>query len=141
MTDYTCGPACLRMVLAFSKMKVSETSLAKEMGLRKGDWTSNRVLLRTARMHGLRASVRHGRDLMDIHNELSKGRAVIVNYIEPGHEEGHFAVVVEVTSTDVVMNDPWHGKDFSLPRGEFLRRWKSGFSKAKRWAVVLWPRV
>lgn len=67
-----------------------------------------------------------------------EGIPVIVDYTEPTSNEGHYAVVIGFNKKRIILNDPWNGKDFSLPYKEFERRWIDHNGRwSNRWYLVL----
>lgn len=93
------------------------------LGTTQRDDTRRRVLVRWLRRLGLEAAEKSGASLEDVAATLRQGRPVVVNYREPEADESRFAVVVGLTPSSVVMNGPWHGPRFAMPRKESVRRW------------------
>ena len=106
-TPYTCGPASLRMVLAFLGHKLSEREIAKRMGTTPGIGTApwqmhcayNKYLkeFRT----GLSAKDKIGKQANNrtIFKSLQLNRPVIFswlteNYFKPKTPVGHYSVVI-----------------------------------------------
>ena len=54
---------------------------------------------------------------------MREGIPVIVNFVEPSEEVGHFGVAIGEERGRVILHDPWNGEGFSLPLEEFERRW------------------
>ncbi len=135
-TDSDCGPASVRMVLAYYGESVSEEDLRRELDTNPETGSHNDDLVRalTARGYSV-VSDEHG-TLEEVAQYLSDGVPVIVGYHLPIEEEGHYAVVTEVTPTNVVLNDPWHGPGFTLDREDFISRWYSEHTPYIKWYLA-----
>jgi predicted double-glycine peptidase len=62
---------------------------------------------------------------------------VIVNYIESDNDDGHYAVVIGEEGENLIMNDPWHGKEFKIDKTDFESRWKSEDGQHIKWIMVV----
>ncbi len=142
--DYTCGPAVLRMVFEFFGITKSEKWLRKKMGVtskitsKKG--TPHRELIRIATEEGFHCYVNSNSDIFEIIHFLRLKLPVIVDFLEPAGEEGHYAVVSHVSrffGPTVYLNDPYNGEGFKLSEKEFISRWQDPLTKSKRWIMVL----
>ena len=137
LTDYSCGAASLRMVLAHFGTRLSEKRLAEELGTNARTGTTRKALAAAAKSRGLAVAARHHRTIADVARDLAAGQLVIVLYREPDEDESHYAVCVRVTKERVLLHDPWHGPAFSLSRREFLRRWYGTHRATPRWAMTI----
>ncbi|MDD4761408.1 MAG: cysteine peptidase family C39 domain-containing protein [Candidatus Pacebacteria bacterium] len=136
-TNYSCGPVALQMVfLFFGKMK-SEKELIKKLKTRKDEGISHTKMKEGAKKFGFRVVIKEDATITMIKNFLKKKKPVIVNYIEPDYQEGHYAVVTGINRGVIIMNDPWHGKNFKMEKEEFVKRWRSEYEKSKRWLMVI----
>ena len=138
-TDYTCGPACIRMVLAASGKHISEQPLAKLAHADKVKGTETRDLRRV--LQGQNMQVRLTRKLMrdELVKLLNDHRLVIINYRMPVEEVGHYALAIGVTKEGIILHDPSRGPKFTLSWNEFLPRWygyKSPYKHQGRGIVI-----
>lgn len=122
-TDYTCGPACLRMLFAMHGKTVGEDAIARDTSTRERTGTARTAMLRAARKHGFVCRMSSNATWKDIIANLEKGMPVLINYREPSEEEGHYALVVGTSGKNVLLHDPWNGQEFSLDAKELKRRW------------------
>ncbi len=131
VNEYMCGPATLQMVLAFfgdlrSQRKLRKLMKAspKELETKAAD---NNKMVRAIQRAGLYAYVNEYSNLHELKSFINQGYPVVVNYIEPSNEEGHFSVVkgYNVLLGNLILNDPWNGSDFVLSEKQFLARWHS----------------
>lgn len=134
---YTCAAASLQAVLGHSGHFKSEKWLERKLKTNPQHGVSHQSLKSVARALGYVCTYARRGSLTQIGYYLSRRLPVIVNYIEPVTEQGHYAVVVGLSSEEVVLNDPWLGPGFKLKRADFLRRWHNGRRNSKRWMLVL----
>ena len=82
-----------------------------------------------------------GASIGHVRSALDKGYFVIVNYTELEEDIGHFAIVTNVTSTDIVMHDPTHGPGYRIPLRVFIPRWHGMHTRAyTHWMLAVKPR-
>lgn len=142
VNGYMCGPATLQMILAFFGQEESQRKLRKLMAASpaelKSRGTANHKMVRAMQKAGFYVYVNDDSIFAELKYFLSLKYPVIVNYIEPSEEEGHFAVVVGYDSLlkKVIMNDPWNGRDFKLSEAQFTRRWRSKYDGHHCWLMV-----
>ncbi len=122
-TYYTCGPAALKMVLAFFKKRVSEERLARQMHTSKQYGTTHHAMVRTAQRAGLYVYVNERATIEELQFLVAWGHPVIVDYVEPSANVEHYALVTGVTARQIKLQDPWNGKRFAVSRVQFLKRW------------------
>ena len=141
-TDYTCGPACLRVVLAFYGREVSEKEIAQQISTTHHG-TPPSKLLEGAWSYGLKGRWRKNSSINDLRRYVEEGTPVIVNWFS--HDDGHYSVVVGVDDKKVTLLDPEDGKLHSMPHEVFLRVWfdfpspyiKYRFQLRVRWMLPL----
>jgi predicted double-glycine peptidase len=111
-TDVFCGPACAKMVLTYFGINTpSQDTLARIMKTdRVGEnGTQHRKLADYLREKGLVVRVSRRATLKDIENALTAGTPPIVHHLEAKENDDHYSVVVELTTSHIVLNDPWNG--------------------------------
>ena len=137
--DYTCGPASLQMVLSFLGIHKSEYELIKQARTSKKGGTRHKWMIDVARKEGFYCYVNNNSTLEEIRHFINLELPVIINYIEPTNNEGHYAVVIGFEGGEIIMNDPWNGVGFRMMVDDFLPRWhgESPSIKNKRWMMVI----
>lgn len=137
--DYTCGPASLQMVLSFLGDFKSEKSLSEEAHTDRDVGTKHNAMIETARREGFYCYVNNDSSWNEIKSFLTEGLPVIIHFTEPQGEEGHYAVVVGFEKGEIILNDPWNGKNFKMAKKEFLPRWRGsqGSHRYKKWIMVI----
>jgi len=135
--DYTCGPAALRMVFKFFNVRRSEAQLKRRLKTTARGGTDHRAMIRTAEREGFYCYVNTYSSLAEVKYYLHTGHPVIVNYIEPSDNEGHYAVVTGYSHNHLILNDPLNGRNFKIHNRTFSRRWRSGDGKKVRWIMVI----
>lgn len=132
-----CGPAVLEMVFLRLGCKMSQEEIAREIGTSKERGTENEDMIRMAEKEGFRVTAKSKASIEEIRGFLKLGILIIVNYIEPTDEDGHYAIVSGITPHNIVLHDPWNGKDFKLPHPKFLERWRDSEGKYERWMMTV----
>ena len=140
-TDYTCGPACLRMLFAFHKRRLSEGEIAREAGSRERTGTARKAMLKVARMQGFTCRMTSNAAWKDVMENLKHGMPVLINYREPSCEEGHYALVIGIRGKDALLHDPWNGMQFKLPVTDLKRRWLGHRTREENrgWMMTVMP--
>lgn len=134
---FTCGPAALQMMLGYFKMAVAQRQLRRRLETSEQKGTSQRSLIKVATKLGFYCYVNDGADWGEIIYWLNRKLPVMVNYKEPKTNEGHFAVVTGYKEGRLLLNDPWNGRNFSLGKQAWLKRWIDGEGNHPRWLLVL----
>ncbi len=140
-TDYDCGPTALRMVLASFGIRADLKKLQRQLRTTASDGTTRRNLARVARAYGLAVRAHNGATLGEVGRLLRRGERVVVEYILPVFEGGHYAVVSGLDRRSIYLHDPDRGRYFRLPRRDFLRRWYGRHKhNHTRWVMIVSPR-
>ncbi|NTU67136.1 MAG: hypothetical protein HGB08_04420 [Candidatus Moranbacteria bacterium] len=132
-----CGPAVLEMAFLRLGLVMPQEDIARQIGTSQERGTENENMIRFATEQGFEVTAKRGSSISDIREMLKKDLPLIVNYIEPTDEDGHYAIVSGITPHNIILHDPWHGKDFKLPHQKFLERWKDSEGKYVRWMMVI----
>ncbi len=114
--SYYCGPATLQMIFEYFKYNLSQQKIAKQASTDLKRRTKNRDMIRVAVKNGFYVYASDNSTLSKIRYFLEKGLPVIVDFIEPTDNETHFAVASDITPRHIVLEDPFNGKNFKLPR-------------------------
>ena len=118
-TNYTCGPACLRMILScYTNSLPSEQYLSTIAGTNKKIGTSRASMLRTAKSLGykVRTGVKGSVSILaDIEN--------LIVLFKDTPNSFHYAIVLYVDDFKVVIADPWKGVIRSISLPKFLESW------------------
>lgn len=132
----TCGPASLQMVLAYKGKRTSEDKLVRLMDTNENGST-HRSLVESVRKHGFRCREKSESSVEDLRTAIDEDNPPIVNFIEPSHDDGHYAVVVGFRGDEIILNDPWNGEEFKMPVKEFENRWHNSDGRSKRWFLIV----
>lgn len=133
-TDYSCGPAALRMMLAFYNIIKTEQELI-EKAQTSFEGTCNDVLAETASQFRM-CIVQTDLALKTVFRCVDTNTPMLINYINPVNDIGHFAVVVGYSDTHVFLNDPKNGEGYGVEHGHFEERWRSGDGQHKKWGLI-----
>lgn len=135
--DYNCGPAVFRMALASFGINKNEKELAKLLKTNTKEGTKNRNFSTVADHFDLDYIVKKNASVSDIKNFSKKGYAVILAYIYPKENVGHFAVLRKIDSKHIHLLDPLVGPKHKYLINDFKQIWKSGFEKDIRWLFAV----
>lgn len=126
-SDDTCGATCMRMVLESLGIKRSERELTKIMDIKNVGFAGNGQFTRIAESFRLSYIVQRHAKVQDVVRLQKEGYRIIVNFIDPEENIGHFAVVKSIDKKSIHLLDPWHGPHQKLSLAVFKKNWKSMF--------------
>ncbi len=126
-----CGPASLKMVLAYWGVDKTEEELAQLCGTDRDLGTTDEGIKKAVEQLGFTAEIHNNSSFDDIHAWLDKKIPVIVNWFTRGRTDydesevpdGHLSVVVGLDGENIYMQDPEIGKLRTLDRDDFMRVW------------------
>jgi predicted double-glycine peptidase len=136
-TQYSCGPASLRMLFAFYGVERSEAVLAERLCTNAEVGTTHAHMIRVAREEGFYVFENDTSSIIELSGLLLCRIPVIVHFTEPSENDPHYAVVVKVDEQHVVLNDPWNGEKSVLDTQDFLTRWSSERALEDNWLMAL----
>mgnify|MGYP001581840735 FL=1 len=128
---HTCGPAALRMLLAVIGVRKSEESLAKLLKTTKARGTYNTNFENAAKKLGLDSISKKNASLSDLRR--LKDYLIILNYIDPEWNVGHYAILRKIDSKYLHVIDPSDGLKKRYLIKDFRKIWRSEFGNFKRW--------
>lgn len=126
-TDYSCAPACLRMVLAAAGIEKSEEELRAVTNCdSEGTWPHE--IVKAAKSFGFEESRKYNLDFSELMAALAEG-AYIIAYIKTrlgalGYSQKHAVVVSEIKSGKVFVLDPARG-EIEIPGADFQQEWNA----------------
>ena len=135
---WDCGPACLAMIFCYYKKCLNYPEILKMTKVMHG--TDNIEMKKIAEKIGFRTFMKENSSFKDIKKFTKKKIPVIVNYIEPTMNWGHYSVVVGINSKMKLAN-PDTSKEEEWEFKEFEKRWISGSGKYKRWMLAVFEPI
>lgn len=126
-----CGPASLKMVLAYYGVECSEAELAKLCGTDANLGTSDEGIKKAAGSLGFTVEIHNDSTFEDIKMWLDRKVPIIVNWFTRGRidysesvvPDGHLSVVVGLDDEYIHLQDPEIGKLRQIKREDFMRVW------------------
>ena len=126
-----CGPASLKMVLAYYGVDKTEAELAKLCGTDSGLGTDDISIKKVAESLGFNAEIHNNSAFEDIQKWLDKKVPVIVNWFTRGRidygiaevPDGHLSVVVGLDDKNIYLQDPEIGDMRKISRDDFMKVW------------------
>lgn len=154
-TNYSCGPACLSMVLAFHGKTLDEQTLIRRTGTTPEDGLSPAGIARFLRKSRYSHKQQQRMTLSLLGAYLERGWPVIVAYQAWPHkpsetdlgrswDHGHYSVVVGIRDARVCLVDPSsRRKRRWLDADTFIASWRDIENSGRiyrRWGVAIGPR-
>jgi ABC-type bacteriocin/lantibiotic exporter with double-glycine peptidase domain len=127
----------MQMIFHYYKKYFSEETLAQKLRTNDDIGTLHKKMIDLACAEGFYVYVNDGSSLDEIAYLINKKIPVIVHFIEPDTDDGHYAIVVGIQKHKIVLNDPWNGERFKMLRVDFEKRWQSLDGKYKRWIMAV----
>jgi ABC-type bacteriocin/lantibiotic exporter with double-glycine peptidase domain len=124
------------MVLRYYGIVTSERDLMHILHTNDDVGTRHEPIIETIRANGLYVYVNNGSTMEEVAYFIRLEYPVIVHFIEPSLDEGHYAVVLGFRGDEIVFNDPWNGERFKMRIKDFSERWKSEDGVFKNWLLV-----
>ncbi|HBE90814.1 MAG: hypothetical protein A3E37_02905 [Candidatus Andersenbacteria bacterium RIFCSPHIGHO2_12_FULL_46_9] len=126
-----CGPASLKMVLAYYGVEKTEAEVAKECGRDPDLGTDDKSIKKAAERYGFKVEIQKEASFEDIQLWLDKKVPVIVDWFTRGRADygdsevpdGHYSVVVGLDKDNIYLQDPEIGKLRTLERSDFMKVW------------------
>lgn len=125
------------MVFRFYGKVFSEKDLMKKLKTNKDIGTQHQAMIDLAREEGFYVYVNNESSFEEIEFLLEKNLPVIVNFIEPDSDEGHYAVVIGINDEKIILDNPWNSKNHKLDWDDFQKRWHNEKGNSKRWLMVV----
>ena len=134
-TNYTCGPACMRMVLESLGIKKSERKLVKLMKANKvrGTWPAE--FPKAAEKFQLNYIVSRNSTIKQLIKAREEGYVIILCYFFPQYGLDHYSILKRITSKHIYFWDPLIGEDHRYDLKYFKEVWYSDpkFDDEKAW--------
>jgi ABC-type bacteriocin/lantibiotic exporter with double-glycine peptidase domain len=121
-TDFSCGPASLKMVLGHFGLEKEERELIELTGAQAGLGCHPTTIVNAAKKLGFDAEYVDHSSLDEIKERMDKGEMIIVDWFSP-EVNGHYSVVVEVTDGNITLANPTHGDYTVMTHSDFLNHW------------------
>ncbi len=126
-----CGPASLKIVLAYYGVEKTEQELFTLCKTKKDLGTDDKSLGKAAEQLGFKVKMKNKSTFKDIEKWLDKKVPVIVNWFTRGRTDytdsdvadGHYSVVVGLDDDSIYLQDPETGSMRKLDREDFMTVW------------------
>lgn len=125
-----CGPASLKIVLAYFNIEKSENELAELVGVTELGSNAEGIIKAVQNL-GLTAEEHNESSFEDIQAWLDKKVPVIVNWFTRGRgdypatavADGHYSVVAGLDENYIYLQDPEIGDLRKIAKDDFMRVW------------------
>lgn len=152
-TAWSCGPACVRMVLDYYGKEIAEADLVKMLGAGVGPGCPPKAMIRYFKQRKLQAVHANDLGLNGLRMNIARGWPVIVAYqdhpwkrgkFEHYWDNGHYAVVIDATPDRITICDPSSKRPRRhVTAADFLERWRDITSDGTiflRWGLAIGPK-
>ena len=126
-----CGPASIKIVLAYFGIEKSEKELADLAGVVPGIGIDDQTIVKVLVAQGLKAEIKNECTFDDLERWLGEGKPVIVDWFTRGRSDyddsevadGHYSVVCGLDADFIYLQDPEIGGQRKIARDDFLKVW------------------
>lgn len=126
-----CGPASLKIVLAYYGIEKTERELSIICGVRKNLGVDENGLKKAAEKLGFKVKIKNNSTFKDIERSLNKDIPVIVDWFTGGRidytdsdvADGHYSVAVGLDDKYIYLQDPEIGSIRKLSKENFMTVW------------------
>lgn len=117
-----CGPAVLKMILAYYGVEKSEHELAELTKCDPDLGITGEEMLTTVKTMGFDGYIKDDASLDDLEELVVKQHIpVIVDWFS--EDDGHYSVVVDIDAENIYLQDPEIGHLRAMRRSKFFRVW------------------
>lgn len=117
-----CGPASLKIILAYYGTEKTEDELANVMGATREYGCDPADIVSVAEKIGYSAQYKERSSIGEITSLIDQEIPVIVQWFSP-EENGHYSVISGYENDNLVMVDPLTGSVRKIASQDFLNRW------------------
>ena len=136
-TSYSCGPACMKMLLSALGITKSEAYLIKVLKANHTLGTSSKNFPKYVSKRGIEWVRHYGmtpQDSIKTLKRLSKFYTMMICFYDRRSKEGHYAVVKRVGSRYIHLLDPAYGSNVKINLATFKQLWSTEyFGKETCW--------
>ncbi|MBI2577354.1 MAG: C39 family peptidase [Candidatus Wildermuthbacteria bacterium] len=126
-----CGPASLKIVLAYFSVEKSEEEIAELCGRDSELGTDDAGLKNAAEHYGFKVEIKNNAEFADIEEWLKRKVPVIVDWFTRGRSDysdsevadGHYSVVAGLDDENIYLQDPEIGGMRVIDRDDFMKVW------------------
>lgn len=137
--EYTCGPACMRMILASKGINYSEKELEvlmetiPELSLNGG--TKCAAFSKVAKMFNLDYVLGENSNIEMLKKLLNEKAIVVILFMQRSNigDYGHFSIVRKISEDKIYLADPDEQDNFPMKLSEFLQEWYSESEDKTQW--------
>ncbi|EKD29871.1 MAG: hypothetical protein ACD_78C00233G0002 [uncultured bacterium (gcode 4)] len=137
-TDYTCAPACIRMILSKYDIFLSEKEIEKGVGCTSECGTDDDgEILKFFTSRHFEATLHENWEFTDLKKFLDEGYDIIINYFISKEQEWHYAIVENIDDQYITLIDPEYWPDTQYPPPSFYTNWHNSSGKLVRSFITM----
>ena len=137
--DYSCGPACLRMIFNHLGKEYSEEKMIALCKTMPKTGTSHEKIIEVLKNEEIAFFTKTNSSIKQLISLIDKSFPVIVNYYDDESNEGHYSIVsgYDKKEKKIIMADPYKGNDYEVEWSKFRKLWHNGNNTSKKWILVI----
>lgn len=133
-TEFTCGPAALKMVMQYHGDCIGERRLRKYTKTTSTLGTNHQKLITASRKLGYHCFVKQNARPHEVKYFINKGFPTIINWQEPDTSDGHYSVIFGYERDYFYVHDPYSPHRKIMKIKALLPLWHDGGQQ--RWFMV-----
>lgn len=133
-TEFTCGPAVLKMVMQYFGENMAERRLRKHTKSTPTKGTNHEKLITATRKLGYHCFVKQNSQPRHLKSFINRGYPVIINWQEPDTNDGHYSIIFGYLTNHFFIHDPYQPKRKVLSAETLLPLWHDGGQQ--RWIMI-----
>src|SRR3989339_271220 len=138
-TEYSCGPAAMRIALSGLKIEKSEEELIKLLNTsaKHGTYFQDFILL-TKKLKLSYISEANS-SISNLTNLIKNKYIIIICYYSKKEQCDHFSVVKKMDKENIYFSDPWFGQNHKYSLSYFQTIWRNigRPNPAKKWFLAI----
>lgn len=124
-TEFTCGPASLKMLLHYHGQYCSERRIRKHTKT-KSEGTNHEQLIDGSRLLGMHCFVKQNAETKHIKSFINRGFPVMINWQEPKTNDSHYSVIFGYYKNYFYLHDPYYPRRKVIHAKKLLPLWRDG---------------
>lgn len=136
-TEYTCAPACIRIVLSKYGIFLTEKEIEIETRSTSESGTDDGEILKFFTSRHFDTTLHERWEFSDIKKFLEDGYDIIINYFISEEQEWHYAIVKNIDDQYIYLIDPECWPDTQYPLPSFYENWHNSSGKLVRSFITI----
>lgn len=138
-TNYSCGAAVVRSILASLNVKKSEKEISRLLFTNKQRGTYTKNLINLIKELKLKYKTKSNSSISELKKFLNQDYLIILLYYLEKDKTDHYAIIKNISKDKIYLLDPYLGPDTSYKITEFNKIWHSDkrFEHKNKWFLAI----